>query len=287
MANRIKTMLAAFLSLLLLANMASAITIRSITADPIAPNKEGAISIEIKNTLNDIAEDISIVLDFTNLPFIPVGSSEDSIAELDEDDTDELIFRVKATNDIAPGDYKIPFILSYNINNAQKQSKGSVGITVKANPVLSFSVSASNPVINQQGKLTLKIINTGFADARFVSLKAIPSPADYTLLSDSEIYIGKISSDDFETSTFDVIYKSQNAIFIAILEYTDFDNKKITRSINLPMQVYTEEKALELGIIKKNSLPLYIGIVIALIVLWFVYRAIRKRIRRSRSKKGD
>lgn len=268
-------------------NTVSALNIKTVNVDTLSPGSIGVINIKIENNLDYDAQQVSLILQFTGMPFIPVGSSEDSIAELDEDDTDELIFRVKATNDIAPGDYKIPFILSYNINNAQKQSKGSVGITVKANPVLSFSVSASNPVINQQGKLTLKIINTGFADARFVSLKAIPSPADYTLLSDSEIYIGKISSDDFETSTFDVIYKSQNAIFIAILEYTDFDNKKITRSINLPMQVYTEEKALELGIIKKNSLPLYIGIVIALIVLWFVYRAIRKRIRRSRSKKGD
>lgn len=286
MTNRTTTIISALLSLILLTNIASAITIRSITADAISPNKEGTISVEIKNTLNDTATDISMVLDFTNLPFIPIGSSEDSISELDEDDTDELIFAVKATNDIAPGDYKIPFTLSYNVNNLPKQSKGTIGLIVKANPELYFSLSASNPIINQQGKLTLKIVNKGLADARFVSLKLIQNPSDYTLLSDSEVYIGKISSDDFETSAFDVFYKSKNPIFTAILEYSDFDNKKITQTINLPITVYTPEKAIELGIISKNNTPLYIGIAVALIVIWFVYRAIRKRIRRARSKKG-
>ena len=286
MADKIKTIISALLALIILANIASAITIRSITADTISPNKEGTISVEIKNNLNDTAEDISMVLDFTNLPFIPIGSSEDSISELDEDDTDELIFAVKATNDITPGDYKMPFILSYIINDAQKQSKGAIGLTVKANPELSFSLSSSNPVINQQGKLTLKIVNKGLADARFVSLKLIQNPSDYTLLSDSEVYIGKISSDDFETSAFDIVYKSQNPIFTAILEYSDFDNKKITQTINLPVTVYTPEKAIELGIISKNNTSLYIGIAVALIVIWFVYRVIRKRIRRARSKKG-
>ena len=157
MANKIKKIISALLVLVMLVNFASAITIRSITADAISPNKEGTISVEIKNNLNDTAEDISMVLDFTNLPFNPVGSSEDSISELDEDDTDELIFTVKATNDITPGDYKIPFTLLYTIDNAQKQSKGAIGLTVKANPELSFSLSSSNPIINQQGKLTLKI----------------------------------------------------------------------------------------------------------------------------------
>lgn len=285
MERQTQIAITAFLTIVLLINLTSAITISSITADPLAPNKQGTISVEIENNLNDAAEDISMSLDFINLPFIPIGSSEDSISELDEDDEEQLSFSVKATNDISPGDYKIPFTLSYTINNIPKQIKGTIGISVKANPDLSFSMSASNPVIGQQGKLTLKIVNKGLADARFVSLKIIPN-SDFAILSDSEVYIGKISSDDFETSTFDVSYTSQNPIFTALLEYADFDNKKITQSINLPIQVYTEKKALELGIIKKNNTFLYIILVAVLIIIWLVYRSIRKRIRRSRNKKG-
>ena len=101
--------------------------------------------------------------------------------------------------------------------------------------------------------------------------------------SEKEIYAGTVDSDDFETATFDVLFKAQNPTFTAVIEYTDFDNNKKTETINLPTQVYTKEKALELGIIQKSKLPLYIGIIVAFVILWIIFRSIRKKRRMKKS----
>ena len=146
---------------------------------------------------------------------------------------------------------------------------------------MAFTVNADNAVIDKTGQITFKIVNKGFADARFVSIKAVPE--GYTLLSEDEVYIGTVSSDDFETASFDVIFKKTNADFKAIVEYKNSDNSLKTENINLPLTVYSKERALELGIIKPNYIPYYLGGAVAVIILYLIYRSIKKRRRLKRS----
>lgn len=268
---------------LALSNPVTSITIKSVSAPSLAPGEEGEINIEIENTLGSEVKDISLSLVFNNLPFIPIGSSEDSLGELDGDDDEELTFKIKAANNIKPGDYEIPYNIQYTVNKEIKKRTGSIGIKVEANPDLAFTISTEKPVIGKQDRLTLKIINKGFADAKFVSVKLIPE--GFTLLSDSEIYVGAVDSDDFETAEFDIIYDNQKPIFSAIVEYINFENKKITKIIDLPIKVYTEDKATELGLIKNNNLALYISILITLVLIFILYRIVRRRIKDSKRKK--
>ena len=131
--------------------------------------------------------------------------------------------------------------------------------------------------MGQSDKITLKLINKGFADAKFALIKVFPD--GYTLTSDNEIYIGSVDSDDFQTASFDVTYTEKNPVFSATIEYKDFDNKKKLETISLPLTIYTQEEAIKLGLISKNNTGMYITIIILLIIIWFVYRAIRKRVR--------
>ena len=269
-----------------LTNLALAVTIKSVTAQTFTPGQDGDIIIEIENNLDKKAKDLSVSLDLKNLPFIPIGSSEDSISELDEEEEEEFIFKIKSANDIKPGDYEIPYAIRYAIDNEQRSRSGSIGIKVQASPDLTFTLSTEKPIIGIQDKISLKIINKGFADARFVSVKILP--LGLTLLSDDEVYIGTINSDDFETADFEVIYQTNTLRFFAIIEYKDFNNKKITQNINIPITVYTEEKALELGLIEKSNTALYIITAITLILIWTLYRTIRKNSRLKRlSRKKD
>ena len=103
------------------------------------------------------------------------------------------------------------------------------------------------------------------------------------MLSESQVYIGSVDSDDFETATFDVIFNKENAKIIAIIEYKNFNNEKITENINFPLNIYSEKRAIELGIIKKNNTPLYIAVVVTLILFWILWRTIKKRRRIKKS----
>ena len=264
-------------------SLTSALIVQSAKAPTLQPGESGIIDIEIENNLETDAKEISLILILDNLPFTPIGSSEESVNEIEKDDEEDFVFKIKAANDITPGDYQIPYKLFFTIKDQPQIRQGAIGITVKADPDLSFSITAENPILNQQDKITLKIINKGFADAKFVALKIIPN--GYTLLSENDIYLGTIDSDDFETATFDVVYNNLNPTFSAIIEYKDFDNAIKKDTISLPITTYTEKKALELGLIKKNNIPLYIALIIMLILLYIFYRTVRKAISKSRRKK--
>lgn len=283
--NKLLLLIISTIILLSTLNLASSVVINSVDVDELLPGAQGKVSIEVKNIFNDDVSDVSLSLDFKNSPFIPIGTSEESVDEIKEDDEENFVFFIKAASDIKPGDYEIPYTLSYiTKNDIQKSSTGTIGIRVRAQPELVFTVNAQNNVINKKGKIELKIVNKGFYDARFFSVKIIPE--GFTLLSDNEVYIGSVKSDDFETASFDIVFTSLTPTFNAKVEYTDFDNNKITKNIFIPVNVYSEKKAKELGIIQQNYTLYYVIGIIVLIILFFVWRAISKRRKLRRSMRA-
>ncbi|MBX4212096.1 hypothetical protein KW787_01410 [Candidatus Pacearchaeota archaeon] len=274
-----------FLALLLVQHV-SALTVNSVTADSIAPGKEGTISVEVKNNADNDVNDVSFSLQLSNLPFTAVGSSEQGIDRINNDDEEDFSFILKASSDGKAGDYNIPYILTYkDSNDVSKEEKGTVGVSIIAQPELSFSVSQESPVLGTKDKITFKVVNKGLADAKFVNVKVFPT--GYTLLSEDQVYLGTISSDDFQSASFDVLYTQDQPAFSALVEYSDFNNKKIMTTVALPLTAYTTEKAIQLGIIKKSNTLLYITILVVLIIIWLVVRSIRKRQRLKRSMQSS
>jgi len=220
---------------------------------------------------------------FSNLPFIPTSGSERSVNKIKEDKERILSFVIKSSQDIAPGNYNIPYELSYTNSNDEKIAKqGSIGIVVNADTELKISTELENNVIGQKGKITLKIVNSGFGEIKFVNVKIYPD--GYALLSGSSDYIGNIGSDDFETSSYDVIFNENKPRLTGIIEYKDFNNNDKIENINMPIKVYSREEAISLGVIQTSKIPLYVGVVIVLIVLILIYRFIRKRLKKNNKK---
>jgi hypothetical protein len=290
-----KKILALIVSALFLINLASAVSIENVQADTLSPGSQGNLRVGIQNEFNDDAIDLSFTLNFANTQFIALGSSEGSLEDLDSDDEETFGFRIKASNEITPGDYEIPYTLEYTLIRDEKNSTGDVikkirdkftrtggiGLRVEAQPDLSYTSSTEDGIEGKKGSITVKIVNSGFADARFVSVRILPD--SYTLLSESSVYIGSVDSDDFETASFDVIFKSEDSKLVAVVEYTDFENRKLTQNINLPLNVYTNEEAIELGLIQKSNTSLYGIIAAVLLVFWLIRRSIKKRARLRRS----
>jgi len=261
--------------------VASAMTISSVDAVNFQLGSEQDITLKVKNTFESDATDVSLILDTSKVPF-NVVSSEDNSNEISADDDEKFDFTLKASNDAKAGTYQIPYIISYKMNNASQSKQGTFSLTVEANPELVYSASAENPVVSSQGKIKLKIVNKGFGDAKFTSVKITSD--GYTILSEDNQYIGTIASDDSETASFDVIFKKQNPILNAQVEYKDFNNQKMIKNVNIPVTVYSQEQALELGIIKSNQIPMYTGVAVVILVLWFIIRKIRKKRRMNRAQ---
>jgi len=267
------------LAVLFTISFVSAMTVTTVNQGKLYPGEATGISIDVKNTLDDDVEDVSLILDLSTTSFIPIGSSEDNVDDINEGDTETFNFDIKASQDIKPGDYNIPYTITYNNGSLIQSKKGVIGITVGAKTELSYSADTETPVIGQKGKVILKIVNTGFGDIKFVTVKL--NPSGFNLLTSDDAYIGTVSSDDFETADFNVVFKDKNARLNAVVEYRDFDNRKITQSVDIPLNVYTNDEAIELGIIQKSNTTIYAGILLVLIIAWVVYRVIVKRRKRK------
>ena len=271
----------------------AAVLVDSVNQGILYPGQEASLNVKVKNTFDKNIEDVSMNLIFSGLDstgkqilsqFSTVGSSSDNVDEIEDDEAESFNFKIKASSTTEPGEYTLPYILEYDeINSSnttiRKQVTGTLGIRVNSKIILDFSVSQDKKVIGMKDKVSLKIINKGFGEIKFVSVKINPSV--FTLLSDSKVYIGSIASDDFDTASFDAIL-GKNPSLNAIVTYKDFENNDKTENINLPLTSYTQEEAIKLGIISKNNTPMIIGFVIVLVIIWIVYRMIRKRIRDKR-----
>ena len=260
---------------------AMAITVKSVDYAKLTPGSQSTLTIKLENELNIDVQDVSLNLITADTPFSVIGSSEDSVDEINEDDDETFTFTIKASSSAKPGDYEIPYVIKYDIGNDTKTKSGSTGVTISGNPSLEYSVSAEKPVMGEQTKIRFRIINKGFADAKFVSVKVIP--IGYTLLSDDNVYIGTVDSDDFETADFNVFINMPNPFFSAAIQYTDFDNKRITENVQLPIKIYNREKALELGIIQRSDGLLYAIIAAIVIAAWIIWKMIKKRKARKRA----
>jgi hypothetical protein len=241
------------------------------------------IDIEIDNNENFDIEDISIALELSDLPFTAIGSSEKDVDDIDEDDDDTVSFDIRASTDITPGDYEIPYTLKYvdaSNNSLTYEKTGTFSLRVSAKTDLDFVVDVKdNAIVGQEGEVSLEIINKGLGEIKSMSIELFPQ--GFELLSKNKVFVGSIDADDSDTASFDVIYKTSNPTFSAKVTYKDFDNKDQTETVSLTFKVYTKEEAIELGILKKPSylVPLIIAIII---IAYIIRRIIKKRKRNNR-----
>ena len=252
------------------------IAIRSFESNPnvVLPGKEIQLRIKIANIGDDNIKNISLKLILDNLPFAPLHSStEKSIDELDENEESAFIFDLITLSNAEPQVYKIPVKLSYN--NVNKDSL--ISIEVNAQPKLDLILEDTDLVkVNDNGKVTVKLINNGLSQIKFLTLTLNENSA-YEILSNNVVYIGDIDVGDFESEEFNIIPRIENPQLAFNVYYRDIKNNEYFQSKSIKLNVYSEEKARELGLVKKSFLSSIIIPIIIILITYFIYRIFRKR----------
>ena len=268
----------------------SGLTIESVNFSPkeISPGEITRIQMFLKNNLNEDITDISISLDFNGIPFAPSGSSnEETIDELEESKTKIINFETLVLNNAESGIYKIPVkIVYYDDEEIKKEKESLISITVNSAPELGIEIEEGIFLKGQNNEITLRIINKGLSNVKFLETE-IKGSTKYSILSQREIYLGDIDSDDFETAEVRIFFKenSPNSVNLPIiLTYKDITNKKYVEEFDVDLTVYSREKALEMGLIEKSNTRQIVFGIIAVIVIWVVYRKIKKRRMRKKAE---
>jgi len=274
------------LYLISMLSLASALTITSVETTPevIAPGEASTIKIGVENDGNDDIEDVSVSLDLTNsaLPFAPYGSSSEvSFDEIREGREESAEFEIIALSNAESGIYKIPLEISYKIKGETEinTKKSLIGISVSSKPVLDIGIEDGLLLKGKESKLSVKVTNKGLSNVKFLEIE-LQGGLYYTILSQKNVYIGDIDSDDFDTAEFNIFFK-ENAPSIVnlpvIVRYKDGLNNEYEENLNLQATTYTTKQATDLGLITKSNTMTYIAVGIVVIVIYFIYRKIKKR----------
>ncbi len=304
MENKTKNKFWVLLTAIFIAQLylASALTISSVSSSPgeVQPGERFSLDLKIENDLEKNIENVIVRLDLSDInpitgetiypvPFAPYQSSNEvTIETIDEGDDERASFDLIAFSDATSGTYNIPVQVSYTeIGEAREKDipLGLVSVIVNAKPKIEVSSEGEVLIKGTNRKVSVKAINSGLGDAKFLSI-SINQAAGLQTTGSNKIYIGNIDSNDFDTADFNVFVSADAPSSINLpvqLTYTDSRNNEITENKVIFLNTYTAKEATDLGLISRNSTFVIILSIIGVIVLFLIYRRIRKRNRSKRN----
>ncbi len=267
-------------------SLASAIRIDSVSMNPesIAPGESSNIDILVKNNGANEITDITISLDFTNLPLAPYNSGSDfSIDQIDSNKLKQTEFEVIALNTAKSGIYKIPVKIEYTEDEIVKVKQSMISLMVNSEPIIEVNAEDGLLLKGQENKISLKIVNKGLADVKFLEVQTGTSTY-YNLISQNKVYIGDVDSNDFQTADFSLFFKDSVPSTINLpvsIVYKDITNKEYTQDVVIPLKVYTTQQAQSLGLVAKSNTIYYVIVIVVLIVIYIIYRLVRRKNKNS------
>jgi len=272
--------------LILLASVASALTISDVSSSPneIQPGEKVFVSLTIQNPSDDDVENVVIGLDLTNVPFAPYQSSSVVMIEkIKSDNEKDVEFELIANSDADSGIYKIPVSVVYK-NSTKPEPIGIISLIINAKPVISLSIDSPGLIRGQANDLPIKVTNNGLGDAKAFSIKVLAFSGARITGSDY-FFLGDISKEDFDTTKVS-LFVNENAGTLNIpaeISYKDSRNNEFSSTEYLSVKTLSRNDAIAIGLLKKSNTGIYIGVVIVLVVIYLIYRYIRKR-RRNKIK---
>lgn len=247
--------------------------------EDISPGEKTQAKLTLKNRGSSRLKDVSLKLDLSSssLPLVPYGgSTEKIISSIPAHGSGEVVFDLLASGDAESDTYKVPLNLTYYDESNNKYSKEDIlGVTVGGKPSLKVGLEEYDYLSeNSIGEVDFNIVNNGAERAKFVNVELLPTE-NYELLSPSEIYIGNMQSDDYETADFKIKLKETEGDSIDIplqLTYSGVNNYKYIKDAQVELKVYSESEIKEI----KGS-PGYMKwiaglFVLGLIIVLYKYR---------------
>lgn len=254
------------------------------TPSSVEPGKVVSLLIEIENIGEVDAQDVFVKLGLEDIPFaLNSGASVKSVGDLDEGDEETVTYSLTANNDVTSGTYQIPIevIYSYEADDGndtkivRETTEGFVSIIIAGKPSLIVNVDNSYGIIGQKGTVDIQFTNRGRGDIKFLTVN-IKDIFGYDVLSNKQVYVGDVDSDDFETISFEIMPFTDDPELEMEVQYEDFEGNKYNENYQVKLQTYTTNEARALGLIPPNNNWIF-GVVVVLIIIFFIVRKLRKK----------
>ena len=281
-----------FVVQLILINLASALTIKSVdvSSERVVPGGQVEISLSLENNNNFDVTNVEATFNLSSVPFKLVDSSGAFLDKIREYASKSLDFTLQALENAKTGIYNLPITVSYNDDSNRTLTRSTLAtLTVNSQPLVSVEREDSTILKGRNSEFSFKVINKGLADVKFLEI-SVDTNSGYSLLSPNSFYIGDVDSNDFQTAQFKVFVNTNapNVISVPVtISYKDLLNNQHSQTLNVEVRVYSLKEAQTLGLVKKSNAGTYISIIIFLIVVYIIYRIIRGIIRKRKQRREE
>ncbi len=246
--------------------------------DELSPGSDAIISFKMENVAPNPLRDIIMQIELPS-QLAPEDVSKEKIRTLEGLTTIEKNFSIVVLPNSKEGIYKIPFVVNYinEIGNSYTENN-TMSIKIAAQPRIFTELTSSDIYAgNLMGNVNIKIANKGIGDLKFLVIEMLPSN-DYEIIGSSKDYVGALNSDEDDTVDFKLnVNEAKRDISLKIkIDYTDANNKEYTDNIEIPLKVINQQEA---GI-KQNNNTIVILIIIGVLIVYLIYRKIRKKAKK-------
>lgn len=249
------------------------------TPQDIPPGSTSTMVLTLQNQANEQLDDVNVFLDLSSpsLPVSTLGTTGDanlgSIAALGNTSTQ---FQLIADPDATPGVYKIPVYLTYQDPAGTVYSRNStISAVVYAPPQVTATLDSTQLAYSgEQVNFTISVTNSGLFDVKRL-IASIGQSKGYTLLSPSELYLGDIQSNDFQTANVQVFVNTTNGTIQVPVQvsYLDSFNNLHTQTLTVPVQVYSQAQLYQLGFVQGGSgAYTLLAVAVLLVICYLAYR---------------
>lgn len=257
------------------------IAVNAVKTDKLAQGKTSTVEIELENLADSTMSDVNVKLDISgeDTPFVPIDSTaEKKIYKIEPGSMESVVFNLMALPDADSGVYKIPIEITFIDGTGQNYTKRSIiGLIVGTDPDLSVIVDSSMVYkTGDIGDVVLKFVNKGLSDVKLMNVVLKPS-ANYEIISENEVYIGNIDSDDYETAEYRIkVKKAVKGVTTLKLniEYLDATNEKYSEDRDVALRIVSAKK---LGIKENGALGRLVGFILIVVIGYFVYKRWEKK----------
>jgi hypothetical protein len=248
-----------------------------VEPSPVIPGQIFNVTLKFRNAGKIAVKNLDVSFDLPEGTFSTIGTgAKKRVDFIPSEETETVSFQMASDTSTAVKVYNVPVTLSYqDERNKQYTDTAKISLVVNAKPEISMSVDSTKfSSKTSPGTVSVKIVNKGVVNMKYVSVKIVETP-DYEVLSSSnEAYVGNLDSDDFETVDFTIKPKVAEPRLQLQMEFKDPYNMAYQESYNLPLRIIT---AKDLG---NGGFPWGTVIIVLAIAGGIVYWRIRKRKKR-------
>ncbi|MFZ2456137.1 MAG: hypothetical protein WAX07_06650 [Candidatus Altiarchaeia archaeon] len=169
-----------------------------------SPGTAVNVTVSLENLGSAQANDVSVTAQLSS-PFTPIGSSERFIGDIGKHGKEDVSFRLLVDSQADVKAYEIPLTIEYfDAAGVKYAVKKTIGLALDGKPELQLFLERSDLLApGTTGRVTLSVVNKGYAEVKFLSVGLLPTE-NYAVSLPAESYVGNLGSDATVTEDYEI-----------------------------------------------------------------------------------